>query len=228
MNHSSSRVAAVSLVLALAGCTVTDSRTFKEIPESELPSALHETLPPTTTTTTTTTTLPGPTTTEVTTTTIAVPTEDIQLFYVQGVWVRAVSVREASPVSPQRKLFDLVQRQGMISDDLRLASVLDRGAVLVAELGGDGVTTIELGTSVDSVLPADLPLFFAQIVLTALAPSRQGQVRFTQNGKAYPAVKADQTVVDPDTALAWKDYEDLIFGDLRPPVATTTTTLWAP
>jgi len=227
MSSRTHRVAAALLPLALAACTVTDSRTFKEIPENELPSALHETLPPTTTTTTTTTTIPGPTTTEVTTTTIAVPTEDIQLFYVQGIRVRAVSVREASPVSPQRKLFGLVQRMGMINGDLRLASVLDRSAVLIAELGGDGVTTIELGTSVDSVLPADLPLFFAQIVLTALAPSRQGQVLFTQNGQPYPAVKADQTVVEPGTPLAWKDYEDLIIGEVRPPVATTTT-LWTP
>jgi hypothetical protein len=213
--------------LLMVACTVTDSRTFKEIPPNEMPAALSETIPPTTTTTTTTTTLPGPTTTEVTTTTLMLPYEEIQLFYVQGTLIRAVSVREVSPVSPQRKLFDLVQRQGMISDGLRLATVLDRSAVLTAQLGGDGVTTIELGTSVDSVLPADLPLFFAQIVLTALAPSRQGQVLFTQNGEPYPAVKADQTVVEPGNLLAWKDYEDLIFGDVRPPVPATTTT-WGP
>lgn len=217
----------VLIALLLSACTVTDSRTFKEIPENELPSALHDTLPPTTTTTTTTTTLPGPTTTEVTTTTLVVPTEDIQLFYVQGVRVRAVSVREPSPVLPQRKFSDLVQRKGMISDSLRLATVLSREAVISALLGGDGVISIELGTSVDSVLPADLPLFFAQIVLTALAPSRQGQVQFTQNGKPYPAVRSDQTVVEPGTLLAWKDYEDLIIGEVRPPVATTTT-LWTP
>lgn len=218
------------ITLLLSACTVTDSRTFKEIPEDQLPSALHDTLLPTTTTTTTTTTIPGPTTTEVTTTTIAVPTEVIQLFYVQGVRVRAISVREGSPVLPQRKLFDLVQRMGMISDNLRLATVLGRAAVITAELGGDGVITIELGTSVDSVLPADLPLFFAQIVLTALAPSRQGQVLFTQDGKPYPAVRSDQAVVEPGTLLAWKDYEDLIVGEERPPVATTTTstTLWGP
>lgn len=217
-----------SCIFALGACTVTDSRTFKEIPADELPSILNDTVAPTTTTTTTTTTtIPGPTTTVQPTTTVPRPVEEIQIFYVQGVRVRAVSLREPSPVSPQAKLRALIQREGMISDGVRLASVLARSAVLIADLGGDGVITIELSTAVDEVLPADLPLFFAQIVLTALAPSRQGQVVFTQDGEPYPAVRADQTVVEPGAPLAWKDYEELIVGDPRPPVATTTTA-WVP
>ena len=221
------------LCLLLVACTVTDSRDFKEIPNNEFPAGLRETIPPTSTTTTTSTTVPGPTSTEVTTTTIAAPTEVIQLFYVQGTRIRAVSIEETKPeapeqsVDPQRKLFDLVQRKGMLSDEVRLATVLSIGAVLIGDLRRGNIT-VDLGSSVDAVLPEDLPLFFAQIALTVLAPSRQGQVYFLQNGKPYPAVKGDQTVLEPGQTVAWEDYADLIIGDAQPPVTTTTTTLWGP
>ena len=121
---------------------------------------------------------------------------------------------------------DLVQRQAMLSGEARLASVLSVGAVLTAELKRGNII-VDLGSSVDSVLPEDLPLFFAQITLTVLAPSRQGQVFFLQKGKPYPAVKADQTVLEPGEPVAWEDYADLIIGDPQPPVATTTT-VWGP
>jgi hypothetical protein len=85
------------------------------------------------------------------------------------------------------------------------------------------VVTIELGSAIDAVIPEDQPLFFAQIVLTVLAPSRLGQVVFTRNGEPYPAVRADQTVLEPGAPVAWEDYSELIIGDLRPPVSTTTS-----
>ena len=107
---------------------------------TEVPAALRETIPPTTSTTTTSTTIAGPTTTAAPTTTVLEPVEIIQLFYVQGTRIRAVSITETKPigpnetVGPQRKLFDLVQRQAMLSGEARLASVLSVGAVLTAEL----------------------------------------------------------------------------------------------
>ena len=92
------------------------------------------------------------------------PVEIIQLFYVQGTRIRAVSITETKPigpnetVGPQRKLFDLVQRQAMLSGEARLASVLSVGAVLTAELKRGNII-VDLGSSVDSVLPEDLPLW---------------------------------------------------------------------
>jgi len=207
--------------VVLAACGVTDTGEFREIPANEFPAGLRVTIPPTTTTTTTTTTPPGPTTTEPTVTLPSAPTEIIQVFYVQGIRVRAVSIEERTPVLVQRKLFDLTERRGMVSSDLRLATVLPAGAILNGNLKR-GVTSVELGATLDSVLPEDLPLFFAQIVLTVLAPSRQGQVVFTQDGVPYPPVKADRTVLEEGAPVAWEDYEELIFGEPQPPVSSTT------
>jgi hypothetical protein len=217
------RLAPIAVLSLLTACSVADPGNFKEIPQNEFPAGLRVTLPPTTTTTTTTTTIPGPTTTEVTTTLPAVPTEVIQVFYIQGLWARAVSLVESTPVTPQQRLNDLASRVGMISESLRLASVLPLGTDLVAT-STRGVVTVELGSALESVLPEDLPLFFAQVVLTVLAPGRLGQVVFTQNGKPYPAVKSDQTVLDPGQPVAWEDYAELISGPVQPPVSTTTTT----
>ena len=214
---------ASALALLLAACTVTDSRTFKEIPEAEFPAGLRITTPATTTTTTTTTTVPGPTTTAPATTVAPIAREIFQLFYVQGLSVRAVSVEEPRPVSLQRKLLDLTRRIAMISPSLRLATVIGADALLLAEQNR-GVVSIELGRTLDGVLAEDLPLFFAQVVLTVLAPSQLGQVIFTQNGKPYPAVRADQTVLEPGQPVAWEDYADVIFGNLQPPIAESTTT----
>jgi len=163
------------------------------------------------------------TTTTASTTTTTLPTEPLQLFYVQGSRVLAVTVTELSPVTVQRKLLDLTERVGMTSPGLRLASVIPQNATLLGTLDR-GVIAVELGTSVSTVLPEDQPLFFAQIVLTALAPSRQGQVVFTQNGIPYPAVKSDSTVLDPGEPAAWEDYEDLIADEPDPPPRTTSTT----
>lgn len=214
------RIPALALVVLAAGCTVTDSRTFKEIPPAEFPVGIRVTTPPptTTTTTTTTTTVPGPTTTS---TTIPVARDVFQVFYVQGFDIRAVSLEEPRPVGPQRKLLALTRRIGMISSRLRLATVIGESALLLAQLER-GVIRIELGRTLQDVLPEDLPLFFAQVVLTVLAPSQQGQVVFTQEGKPYPAVKADQTVLEPGQPVAWEDYSNLIFGQQQPPVAPTT------
>lgn len=213
-------VSALAIVVLAAACTVTDSRTFKEIPAAEFPVGIRVTTPPptTTTTTTTTTTIPGPTTTS---TTIPVARDVFQVFYVQGFDIRAVSLEEPRPVSPQRKLLALTRRIGMISPRLRLATVIGENALLLAQLER-GVVTIELGRTLQDVLPEDLPLFFAQVVLTVLAPSQQGQVVFTQEGKPYPAVKADQTVLEPGQPVAWEDYSNLIFGQEQPPVSPTT------
>lgn len=209
---------ALSLTVA---CTVTDSRTFKEIPAADFPVGLRVTTPPPTTTTTPTTTIPGPTSTSTTTTTIPVARDVFQVFYVQGFDIRAVSLEEARPVGPQRKLLALTRRLGMVSPTLRLATVIGESALLLADLDR-GVIIIELGRTLQDVLPEDLPLFFAQVVLTVLAPSQQGQVVFTQEGKPYPAVKADQTVLEPGQPVAWEDYSSLIFGQAQPPVSPTT------
>ena len=214
-------LASFAIVAISAGCTVTDSRTFKEIPAAEFPAGLRVTSPPTTTTTTTTTTVPGPTSTSTTTTTIPVARDVFQVFYVQGFDIRAVSLEEPRPVSPQRKLLALTRRIGMISPRLRLATVIGESALLLAPLER-GVISIELGRTLQDVLPEDLPLFFAQVVLTVLAPSQQGQVVFTQEGNPYPAVKADQTVLEPGQPVAWEDYSSLIFGQEQPPVSPTT------
>jgi hypothetical protein len=146
----------------------------------------------------------------------------LQIFYVQGSRVMAVSVLEPTPVTPQRKMFDLAERIGMVSGSQRLASAIPADASLFATQER-GVVTVELGSSVESLLAVDQPLFFAQIVLTALAPSRLGQVVFTQYGRPYPAVKADRSVLVPGAPVAWEDYADLIIGDVQPPVSTVTT-----
>ena len=216
-----SSLVVVLAVAALAACGVTDTGEFREIPANEFPGGLRVTIPPTTTTTTTTTAPPGPTTTEPTVTLPPAPTEIIQIFYVQGIRVRAVSIEERSPVLVQRKLFELTERRGMMSSELRLATVLPAGAILNGDIKR-GVTSVELGSTLDSVLPEDLPLFFAQIVLTVLPPSRQGQVVFTLDGQPYPPVKADQTVLEAGAPVVWEDYEELIFGEPQPPVSTTT------
>lgn len=220
MRRSLALTVALTAVV-LAACGVTDTGEFREIPANEFPAGLRVTIPPTTTTTTTTTAPPGPTTTEPTTTLPSSPTQIIQVFYVQGIRVRAISIEERIPVLQQRKLFDLTERRGMVSPDLRLATVLAPGAILNGTLDR-GVTFVELGSTLDSVLPEDLPLFFAQIVLTVLSPSRQGQVVFTQYGQPYPPVKADQTVLEEGAPVAWEDYEELIFGEPQPPLSTTT------
>ncbi len=232
-----------AMCLLLMACGVSDSGDFIAIPEDEFPAGIRETRPPTPTTTTITTTIPtttttvpgttptslvGPTTTVArtttsSTTTTTLPTELVQLFYVQGSRVLAVTVTELSPVTVQRKLLDLTERVGMTSPGLRLASVVPTTATLVGSQDR-GVVTVELGTSVSTVLPEDQPLFFAQIVLTVLAPSRLGQVVFTQNGSPYPAVKSDSTVLDPGEPAAWEDYEDLIADEPDIPVRTTSTT----
>jgi len=222
------RVLAITVALvAITACSVMDSGQFKQIPDNEFPAGLRVTIPPTTTTTTVPITEPGPTTTEPTSTQPSAPIEVVQVFYVQGTGVRAVSIEERVPVLVQRKLFNLTGRQGMVSNQLRLATVLQIGAILAGFLDR-GVTHIELGSTLENVLPEDLPLFFAQIVLTALAPSRQGQVVFTEEGKPYSPVKADQTVLEPGAAVAWEDYSDLIIGNPLPPVSTTTTLLSPP
>lgn len=222
------RVLAITVALvAITACSVMDSGQFKQIPDNEFPAGLRVTIPPTTTTTTVPITEPGPTTTEPTSTQPSAPIEVVQVFYVQGTGVRAVSIEERVPVLVQRKLFNLTGRQGMVSNQLRLATVLQVGAILAGFLDR-GVTHIELGSTLENVLPEDLPLFFAQIVLTALAPSRQGQVVFTEEGKPYSPVKADQTVLEPGAAVAWEDYSDLIIGNPLPPVSTTTTLLSPP
>ena len=218
------RVLAITAALvAVTACSVMDSGAFKEIPDNEFPAGLRVTLPPTTTSSTVPVTEPGPTTTEPTSTQPSAPLEVVQVFYVQGTGVRAVSVEERVPVLTQRKLFNLTGRRGMVSNQLRLASVLDVGAVLAGTLDGRGVIHIELGSTLENVLPEDLPLFFAQIVLTVLSPSRQGQVLFTEEDKPYSPVKADQTVLEPGASVAWEDYSDLILGDPQPPVSTTTS-----
>ena len=174
----------------LAACGIPDSSSFTAIPDNEIPRAIRQTLPPTSTSTTTTTTTTLPTTTPTTipgstttvgstTTTTTVPSEQIQIYYVQGNRIRAVTITERSPVTVQRKLLDLTEREGMSSHPTRVATVLPIDATLISGLER-GVVTVELGNSVDTILPVDLPLFFAQITLTALAPSRQGQVRFTR------------------------------------------------
>ena len=137
-----SSLVVVLAVAALAACGVTDTGEFREIPANEFPGGLRVTIPPTTTTTTTTTAPPGPTTTEPTVTLPPTPTEIIQVFYVQGIRVRAVSVEERTPVLVQRKLFDLTERRGMVSSDLRLATVLPAGAILNGNLKR-GVTSVE-------------------------------------------------------------------------------------
>lgn len=204
-------------------CGISDSSSFVPVPDEDFPAALRETIPPTTTTTTT---LPGTTTTIRSVTTSSVPTEVIQVFFIQGSRVKAVSLSETAPASPQRKLLDLVERVGMITSNLRLATVITEDALLLSRQER-GVVTIELGNAIDSVVPEDQPLFFAQVVLTVLAPSRLGQVVFTRSGEPYPAVRADQTVLEPGAPVAWEDYSELIIGDLRPPVAPTTS-LYAP
>ena len=222
--HSRRAVTVVNLVAVAVGvllvaCGVPDSGRFEALPANEVPAALRGTLP---TSTTSSTTVP-PTTSapRFTTTTTTVPSESIQIFYVQGNRVEAVSVLEPTPVSPQRKMFDLAERIGMVSVSQRLASAIPADAALFATLGR-GVVTVELGSSPASLLAEDQPLFFAQIVLTALAPSRQGQVIFTQYGRPYPAVKADRTVLMPGAPVAWEDYADLIIGDTQPPVPPVT------
>lgn len=214
-------------LVAITACSVMGSGEFKQIPDNEFPAGLRVTLPPTTTTTTTPVTEPVTTTTQPKTTQPSTPIEVVQVFYVQGNGVRAVSIEERVPVLTQRKLFNLTDRRGMVSSQLRLATVLERGAILAGTLDR-GVSIIELGSTLENVLPEDLPLFFAQIVLTVLAPSRQGQVVFTQDGKPYSPVKADQTVLEPGAAVAWEDYSSLIIGDPLPPVSTTTTLLSPP
>lgn len=216
--------------LTLAGCGLPNSGDFEAIPENEIPKAIRDTLPPTTTTTTTTTpttvatTIIGPTTTvrQTTTTTTTVPTEPVQLFYVQGSKIRAITFDEkVIPVTVKRKLLDLTERVGMISPEARLATVLPLDAAL--ESSEDrGAITVELGTTIDSIVPEDQPLFFAQIVLTILAPTQLGQVTFTQRGIPYPAVKGDGTVLEPGAPAAWEDYADLIV-DQDDPSSTTTT-----
>ena len=212
------RATAVVGVALMASCSISDSSSFSPVPDEEFPAALRETIPPTTTTTT----IPETTTTIGSVTTSSVPTEVIQVFFIQGSRVKAVSLSETSPVSTQRKLLDLVERVGMISPNLRLATVINENALLLSKQER-GVVTIELGSAIDAVIPEDQPLFFAQIVLTVLAPSRLGQVVFTRNGEPYPAVRADQTVLEPGAPVAWEDYSELIIGDLRPPVSTTTS-----
>ena len=213
-------------LIAVTACSVMDSGEFKQIPDNEFPAGLRVTLPPTTTTTTPVTE-PAPTTTQPRVTQPSTPIEVVQVFYVQGTGVRAVSIEERVPVLTQRKLFNLTDRRGMVSIQLRLATVLDRTAILAGVLDR-GVSIIELGSTLENVLPEDLPLFFAQIVLTVLAPSRQGQVVFTEDGKPYSPIKADQTVLEPGAAVAWEDYSSLIVGDPLPPVSTTTTLLNPP
>lgn len=216
-------VIGLAAATALVACGISDSSSFTPVPDQEFPAALRETIPPTTTTTTT---LPGTTTTVRSVTTSSVPTEVIQVFFIQGSRVKAVSLSETAPASTQRKLLDLIERVGMISPNLRLATVIADDALLLSRQER-GVVTIELGDSIDSVVPEDQPLFFAQIVLTVLAPSRLGQVVFTRNGDPYPAVRADQTVLEPGAPVAWEDYSELIIGNLRPPVVTTTS-IYAP
>lgn len=217
-----SRLLLIGLGTTLAACGVPDSGRFQALPDNEVPAALRETLPPTTTTT-----LPVPTTTSpprYTTTTTTVPSESIQIFYVQGSNVMAVTVVEPTPVTPQRKMFDLAERIGMVTDRQRLASAIPADAALFASLDDRGVVTVELGAAAVNLLAEDQPLFFAQIVLTALAPSRQGQVVFTQNGRPYPAVRADRTVLVPGAPVAWGDYAALILGDVQPPASTSLPT----
>lgn len=217
MQASFRRTATILGVALMASCSIADSSSFSPVPDEEFPAALRETIPPTTTTT-----IPETSTTVGSVTTSSVPTEVIQVFFIQGSRVKAVSLSETSPVSTQRKLLDLVERVGMISPDLRLATVINENALLLSKQER-GVVTIELGSAIDAVIPEDQPLFFAQIVLTVLAPSRLGQVVFTRNGDPYPAVRADQTVLEPGAPVAWEDYSELIIGDLRPPVSTTTS-----
>jgi hypothetical protein len=234
--------ALVVAFVALAACGVPDSGDFAAIPENEFPRVIRETRPPTTastTTSTTTTTVPattvpvvtrpGPTTTTVrrTTTSAAptttIPTEIVHLFYVQGSGVVAVSVEEKSPVTLNRKLLDLVERVNISQDGRRLGSAIPVDVTLVASQDR-GVVTIELGSAPDLVLPEDQPLFFAQIVLTMLAPSQLGQVVFTQRGIPYPAVKGDGTVLGPGEPAAWEDYADLIVEDEPIPSTTVRST----
>jgi hypothetical protein len=203
----------LSLVLTVAACGVPDSGAFRPLPANDYPRALRVTIPPSVATTTTTiaTTLQTPTSVA------QVATEPIQLFYVQGDQVEAVSILEATPVSPATKLADLEQRNSMLAGGAHLATVLPADAAMTTKLER-GVVTVELGSAIDTVLNQDQPLFFAQVVLTVLAPSEQGQVLFTQHGVPYPAVKADRTVLEPGVPVAWEDYSDLITGELTPPV----------
>ena len=60
------------------------------------------------------------------------PSESIQIFYVQGNRVEAVSVLEPTPVSPQRKMFDLAERIGMSASPCwrRQKELEDNGTIL--------------------------------------------------------------------------------------------------
>ena len=112
-------------LIAITACSVMDSGQFKQIPDNEFPAGLRVTIPPTTTTTTVPVTEPGPTTTEPTSTQPSAPIEVVQVFFVQGTGVRAVSIEERVPVLVQRKLFNLTGREGMVSSQLRLATILE-------------------------------------------------------------------------------------------------------
>jgi len=113
----------------------------------------------------------------------------------------------------------------MTSGPVRLATVLpeDANTSLFTSGAVRGVVTVELGSAVDNVDPRDLSLFFAQIVLTTLAPSRLGQVVFTQRGVPYPATKGDGTALLPGVPAVWEDYQDLIVDDPNFTSVTGTT-----
>ena len=113
-----------------------------------------------------------------------------------------------------------------MSEGISTAAVIGSGVMgsaIAAQFAGAGIRTHLL-----DVLPRDLPLFFAQIVLTVLAPSRLGQVVFTQQGIPYPAVKGDGTVLESGVPAVWEDYEALILSDSERSILPTTTSSTTP
>jgi hypothetical protein len=204
----------------------------------DLPPALSQTTTTSTTTTTTTTTtpptLPGETTTTAqsttTTTTQAFETKPVTVFYA------LVSSDELSPLEVQTpvELMGLPAVVGLLESpprgvgDFNIRTAVPRN--LIEEVPFEPpIATVSLNSTIlDRMSTAEERRAIAQMVLTFTSFTTRdagnvGAVRFEVEGEAYEVfVPAEDGTSEPDQALLFSDFSELIAS--RSTTATTSST----
>ncbi|MFV0307558.1 MAG: GerMN domain-containing protein [Desertimonas sp.] len=206
------RGAWAGLIALVAGCGYDTSGVRHLSPDELFGLDQTTTTTPTTTSTPTTGMVPPDDSADTTilaptTSTIAVATQSVQLFFLDGDLVTSVTQNLSSPVRLRRVLEALENGPVTGEATVGLSSAVPAGLINTAFRRG-GVAEVDLVGDAYDTIPADQQLpAIAQIVLTLTEQPGVGQVSFTLDGEPLRVRLGNgQTTVVAGQAVSADDY----------------------
>ena len=225
-------IASFGMTVASSACGIGGDSELQSIDQEDL-FGLDETT--TSTSTSTTTTVPAATPSSVPASSAATSTTDatesVDLFFVDGMRLQAVSRPLAGTATANRVIQALLagRPSGQIGIGLRTLlppDLVNAGGVVES---GAGDATVDLATDpFNRIDPADQRTAIAQIVMTLVNRPGIGQVRFTLDGEPLRVPRRDGQQSQAGEGVYYNDYVSLLEEVSIPTTTTATVTTVAP